>query len=283
MTTTTRPTLPSPYTEGPNESAEEQDAWVSAINNFITHLVICDLDCDTTAEQLFEPFTDRQHQPLLFYYACAALLQATRENTEAGEYVGLIAGLFARLKEEGLKRDGPNGYGAYGNAVVFPTLRSLLSDVPAPPGYKSDEVNFILVPDNDYVKDPDTHLTRLAEYAHAHQGLVRLWSLVGRLEADNTLCEPGPGAYSRLFHPASALLRALEDPLQRGVWETLWAALLRLEDDDLLSGGLWTTQDKEQTAFKDAARKIAEDETVPIEWRARFALREDAHRSRRLL
>ncbi|KAJ7050403.1 hypothetical protein C8F01DRAFT_1237824 [Mycena amicta] len=49
----------------------------------------------------------------------------------------------------------------------------------------------------------------------------------------------------------------------RGVWETLWAALLRLEEDDLPSG--------EQTAFTDAARKIAEDESVPMEWRARFA------------
>ncbi|KAJ7057261.1 hypothetical protein C8F01DRAFT_1086862, partial [Mycena amicta] len=46
------------------------------------------------------------------------------------------------------------------------------------------------------------------------------------------------GAYSLLFHPPSALLRALDDPLQRGVWETLWAALLRLEEDDLPSGGV---------------------------------------------
>jgi hypothetical protein len=119
------PLLPGPYAEGPNESAQEQDEWEAAITTFTTHLVIYKLSHDTTPAQLLALYDAPEHQPLLFYFACAKLLSATREFSEAGEHLGLVAGLFELLKAEGLRRDGPDGYGAFGNAIVFPTLRAL--------------------------------------------------------------------------------------------------------------------------------------------------------------
>jgi hypothetical protein len=59
--------------------------------------------------------------------------------------------------------------------------------------------------------------------------------------------------------------------INRGVWETLWAALLRC-DKGLVYG--WGSGDREWLdSFKDAARKIAGDERAPLHWRARFAVR----------
>ncbi|KAJ7445042.1 hypothetical protein FB451DRAFT_1568185 [Mycena latifolia] len=262
------PRLPAPYTEAPNESEEEQDAYEAAIGAFVTNLVIRKLSPNTTANQLFALFDAPEHQPLLFSFACSHLLRATREFSEAREHVALVAALFGLLKEEGLKRDGPNGEGAWGNAIVFPTLRALLSDIPAPPGYKYN--GSALVPEPAYVQG-DSFLADLAEYSRAHEGLLRLWALVARLEAD---CMLGgePGSMSLLFHQGPALLRALEDPVQRGVWETLWEAVLRCEEE--MAYGAWGLEDaREQLGpFKDAARTIAGDERVPLEWRARFAL-----------
>jgi hypothetical protein len=68
------------------------------------------------------------------------------------------------------------------------------------------------------------------------------------------------------------LLRALEHPVNRGVWETLWAAVLRCEEE--MAYGRWGSAEPEWLGeFKDAARKIAWDETVPLVWRGRFAVR----------
>jgi hypothetical protein len=68
------------------------------------------------------------------------------------------------------------------------------------------------------------------------------------------------------------LLQALEDPVNRGVWETLWAAVLRCDEE--MAYGQWGSDDPERLGeFKDAARKIAGDETVPLVWRGRFAVR----------
>ncbi|KAJ7090695.1 hypothetical protein C8R44DRAFT_891859 [Mycena epipterygia] len=261
------PTLPAPYTEAPNASEKEQDAWEAAISAFVTNLVIYKLSPGTTPAQLFALFDAPQNQPLLFYYACAHLLRATREFSDAAEHIALVAALFALLKEEGLRRDGPDGEGAFGNTIVFPTLRELASDIPAPPGYKYDGILFALVPEPSYVKDA-SFLADLAEYTRAHEGLLRLWALVGRLEAERVLGEPG--SMSLLFHQGPVLLRALEDPTQRAVWETLWAAVLRCEEEMVY--GAWGAGSEYLAPFKDAARTIAADDRAPLVWRGRFAI-----------
>ncbi|KAJ7184748.1 hypothetical protein C8R46DRAFT_1065051 [Mycena filopes] len=267
------PSLPAPYTEGPNASEQEQDAWDASISEFVTDLVLNKLSHETSAAELFADFDAPENQPLLFYYACSHLLRATREFSEAADHITRIAALFELLKDEGLKRDGPDGEGAFGHAIVFPKLRALLDDVPAPPGYQYDGVRFTLVSNPQYVKG-DSFLAELAEYARNHEGLLRLWTLVGRLEAEYTL--GAPGATSLLYHQAPVLLRALEDPLQRGVWETLWAAVLRCEED--MAFGRWgadagPTVEVWLGPFKEAARTIAGDERAPLEWRSRFAVR----------
>ncbi|KAJ7721246.1 hypothetical protein DFH07DRAFT_857970 [Mycena maculata] len=260
-------TLPDPYTEAPSASEKEQDAWEAAISAFVTNLVIYKLSPDTTPAQLFALFDAPQHQPLLFYYACAHLLRATREFSDAAEHIALVAALFGLLKEEGLRRDGSGGEGAFGNAIVFPTLRELVSDIPAPPGYTYDGTVFALAPEPSYVKDT-SFLTDLAEYTRAHEGLLRLWALVGRLEAERVLGEPG--SMSLLFHQGPVLLRALDDPMQRAVWETLWAAVLRCEEE--MAYGAWGAGSEYLASFKDAARIIAADDRAPFVWRGRFAV-----------
>ncbi|KAI0039386.1 hypothetical protein FA95DRAFT_1599853 [Auriscalpium vulgare] len=262
------PRLPAPYAEGANASGQEQDAWEAAINAFVTNVVLYKLSSETTAAQLFALFDAPEHQPTLFYYACADLLSATREYSDAGEHIALIAALFELLKEEGLRRDDADGFGAFGNAVVFPTLRRLVSDIPAPPGrYKLDTATYILVPDPEYV-EADSFLCDLAQYAREREGLLRLWSLIARLEADRILGDPG--SMSLLFHQGPVLLLALADPVQRGVWETLWAAVLRCEED--MTYGTWGAGSEWLGPFKDAARQIVRDERAPMESRARFAL-----------
>ncbi|KAJ7681560.1 hypothetical protein B0H17DRAFT_1333649 [Mycena rosella] len=257
--------LPAPYTE--SYATEKQETWEAAIDAFVTNLILYKLSHETTAAELFKLFDAPENQPLLFYYACADLLNATREFSDAAEHIALIAALFGLLKEEGLKRDGPAGGGSFGNTIVFPSLRALLSDIPAPPGYKYDGVQFMLVPDPEYVKD-ESLLCDLVEYGRAHEGRLRLWALVARLEADCILGEPG--LFSLLFHQAPVLLRALEDPAQRGVWQTLWVAVLSCDEE--MAYGAWGAGDERLGPFKDAARTIAEDERTPIEWRARFAV-----------
>ncbi|KAJ7689869.1 hypothetical protein B0H17DRAFT_1180116 [Mycena rosella] len=263
--------LPPPYKEAPNASEQEQDEWEAAINAFVTNLVIYKLSQGTTAAQLFLLFDAPEHQPLLFYYACANLLRATRELTSAAEHIALIAALFGLLKEEGLKRDGPNGENVFGNSVVFPVLRGLADDIPAPPGYSYNQVTFLLEQNPEYVKESDdVFLAALAQYGREREGLIRLWSLVGRLEAESFLGEPG--GMSLLYHQAPLLLSALEDPDQRGVWETLWAAVLRCDEE--MAYGEWGAGDTNGWLgpFKDAVRKIAEDERPSLEWRGRFAV-----------
>ncbi|KAJ7614733.1 hypothetical protein DFH06DRAFT_1240771, partial [Mycena polygramma] len=76
---------------------------------------------------------------------------------------------------------------------------------------------------------------------------------------------------SLLFHQPPLLLRALADPVQRGVWETLWAALGGGADAEDLNlpevvGSEWLAE------FTAAARIIARDEKTTLEWRGRFAL-----------
>jgi hypothetical protein len=76
--------------------------------------------------------------------------------------------------------------------------------------------------DPEYVQG-DSFQADLAEYARKHEGLLRLWSFVERLDAGGLLGaeKPGGGGFPLLFHQGHQLLRALEDPVNRGVWETL--------------------------------------------------------------
>jgi hypothetical protein len=58
------------------------------------------------------------------------------------------------------------------------------------------------------------------------------------------------------------------------VWETLWAAVLRCDEE--MAYGEWGAGAETREwlgPFKDAAREIAGDERAPLEWRGRFAVR----------
>ncbi|KAJ7152864.1 hypothetical protein C8R46DRAFT_1027137 [Mycena filopes] len=261
------PRLPPPFRLGPRATATDRSVWEAAIGKFVTNLVTNKLSPETCASRLFEVFCAPENDALLFYYACAHLLSATTRVAESGNHLGLIAELFRRLKQEGLRRDGPNGLCTFGNAIVFPALRALAGDIPAPPGHRYDRTRLIIVPDPAYVQR-STFPAELARYRRKQEGLIRLWGLVARLEADRILSEPG--AMTLLFHPAPALLRAVEDPVQRGVWETLWAAVLQCEEDmedwGAGVGAQWLGP------FKDALRAIVRDSRTPMEWRGRFSI-----------
>ncbi|KAF7348761.1 hypothetical protein MVEN_01395500 [Mycena venus] len=158
----------------PPELQDGLEPWEAILTNFVANLVICQLSLKTTAQQLLALFDTPENlripSPEVFYYcACAEMLSATREYSEAGEYIALIAGLFGLLKAEGLQRDDPNGEHAFMNTFVSPTLRQLAHYIPVPPGYKHDEVAFVLEWDPEYVKG-DSFQTDLAEYARKHEG-----------------------------------------------------------------------------------------------------------------
>ncbi|KAJ7774059.1 hypothetical protein B0H16DRAFT_1763726 [Mycena metata] len=221
-----KPTLN--YTFG---NTAKRSAWEASIGRYVFNLVAYKLSQETSASKLLDPFYVPDYDALLFYFACAHLLSATTKISEAGKHLGLtaelIAELFRRLKQEGLRRDGPNGLCTFGNNIVLPALRALIGDVPTPPGYRYDRTRLILVPDPEYGQR-SSFPHNLVRYRRK-QGLIRLWGLVARLESDHIVGEPG--SMSLLFHQAPMLLRALEDPVQRGVWETLWASVLQCEED----------------------------------------------------
>ncbi|KAJ6536113.1 hypothetical protein B0H19DRAFT_1270913 [Mycena capillaripes] len=256
-------------------ASEEWQAALDISRRWVPNLVHCELSREKTALQLFELFDVPEDLPnveLFYYYACADLLEATRDYAETGEHIALISELCGLLKAEGLKRDNPDGVLVWGNGIFFPMLRHLAADIPAPPGYAFDGAVFALEGDPGYVKG-DSYAADLAEYARKHEGQLRFWSLVGRLDADGLLGSPKPGlgVMPLLVHGASVLLRALEHPVNRGVWETLWAAVLRCEEE--MAYGQWGSDELERLqTFKNAARKIAGDEVAPLVWRGRFAL-----------
>ncbi|KAJ7701411.1 hypothetical protein B0H17DRAFT_1045304 [Mycena rosella] len=273
-----QPRLIAPY---PNGNAVKAKAWDAGIYTFVANLVI-DIE-ETTAAQLFALFDAPENDPALFYLACTHLLRATRQCCQVGEHVAIIAALFGLLKAEGLKRDDPDGEDTFELAYAYPTLRLLAeyvpplpnllharrtrrSDIPIPPGYKLIGGTSSLTLDPEYVKG-DSFMTELANYGREHEGMVRLWALVGRLEADRILGEPGVSTL--LFH--RDVLCGLEDPAQRGVWDTLWAAVLHCNEDIF---GKWGEPDFHGWLgpFKDALREIAGDDRAPLEWRGRFAL-----------
>ncbi|KAJ7862409.1 hypothetical protein B0H14DRAFT_2740596, partial [Mycena olivaceomarginata] len=202
--------------------------WEDELSNFVEkprHLSALGGD---TAQQLLALFDTPENLRIqgseMFYYcACAELLSATRLYSEAGEHIALIAGLFGLLKAEGLQRDDPedpDGTQTFMNVLVSPTVRQLADATAVPPGYKHNRGAFALEQDPEYVKG-DSFQADLAEYARKHEGQLRFWSLVGRLDADGLLGSdaPGVGAMPLLFHQGPQLLRALEDPASRDVWE----------------------------------------------------------------
>ncbi|KAJ6521079.1 hypothetical protein DFH09DRAFT_1193251 [Mycena vulgaris] len=260
----------------PPELEGGPEPWEAALSNFVENLVISQLSEETTAQQLLALFDTpenlRTRSPELFYYcaffyycACTELLSTTRQYNEAGEHIALIAGLFGLLKAEGLKRDDRTTRTAC-------RLRQLAHDIPVPPGYKHNEVASALERDPEYVKD-NSFQADLAEYARKHEGQLRFWSLVGRLDADGLLGAdaPGVGAMPLLLHQGPQLLCALEDPVNRGVWETLWAAVLHCDEE--MAYGQWGSHNPERLSkFKDAVWKIAGDARVSLLWRGRFAI-----------
>ncbi|KAF7311941.1 hypothetical protein MIND_00205500 [Mycena indigotica] len=278
----TSPRLPNPYTEGPDASEEEQDAWATGIDSFIQHLVANKINHQTTATQVFldSGFNEPQHQDLLYYYSCAGLLTATRENSQAGPYILIIAEFFKLLKEEGLKRDKtPSAHRSWGNAVVFPTLRGIADDIPVPPGFKYDPLAFSVGPDAEYVRNDDTYLSDIASYTQEQEGMIRFWSLVGHLEALHVFVDgSSAGAMTLLYHSGPSLIRALETPALRATWETVWAAVPMLQPGNgQFPNGTWNGDADERSvqwraAFLDAANTIALDERAPMEWRGRFAI-----------
>ncbi|KAJ7676372.1 hypothetical protein B0H17DRAFT_1139940 [Mycena rosella] len=258
------PRLCAPYPRGANEAVEEK-AWNATIHAFVNNLVIHKLSQDTTAAQLFVLFDAPENDCLLFYVACTHLLRATRQFREAAEHIALIATLLGLLKDEGIRRDSPDGEDAFEFSFAGDILRELGGETPpVPPGYTYNEITFRLDADPGYIKD-DSFLTELARYGREQEGMVRLWSLAGRLEADRIL--GSPGGMSLLLN--GGFQDAFEDPRQCRVWETLWAALLRCGEDKTF--GDW---DPETTrCYMEIARKIARDKRASWEWRGRFAVR----------
>jgi hypothetical protein len=109
-------------------ASEEWEAALNISRKWVPNLVHCELSHEKTAQQLFESFDVPEHLQnleLFYYYACADLLIATREYSEAGEHIALIAELCGLLKAEGLKRDDPEGVFVWGNSIFFPILRQL--------------------------------------------------------------------------------------------------------------------------------------------------------------
>lgn len=93
-------------------SEEVKEEWEAALNirrRWAANIVRCELSREKIALQLFELFDAPEDLPnteLFYYYACAELLEATREYSEAGEHIALIAGLFGLLKAEGRDSNG---------------------------------------------------------------------------------------------------------------------------------------------------------------------------------
>ncbi|KAJ7642580.1 hypothetical protein DFH06DRAFT_1137134 [Mycena polygramma] len=258
------------------------ETWDVTLANFIDNLFIHELSKGRTAQQLLALFDTPENlgvdSPEFFYYhACDELLSATREHSEAGAHISLLAELFALLRTEGFKRDpdqnDSDAVFTMMTIVIGPTLRELGDDIPVPPGYMSNE-QLTLEEDPEYVQS-DSFQADLAEYARKHEGQLRFWSLVGRLDAHGLFGTGarGLGIWPLLFHQGRDLLPGLENPVNRGVWETLWAAVLHCEEG--MGHGQWGSQPnsvERLAGFKDAARTIAVDDRVPLLWRGRFAL-----------
>jgi hypothetical protein len=122
--------MSTPDLQIPPELKDGPESWEVALASFVENLVICQLSQETTAQQLLALFDTPENlripSPEVFYYcACAELLSATREYSEAGEHIALIAGLFGLLEAEGLKRDDTYGVHAFMNGFISPTLRQL--------------------------------------------------------------------------------------------------------------------------------------------------------------
>ncbi|KAJ6528282.1 hypothetical protein DFH09DRAFT_1094542 [Mycena vulgaris] len=123
----------------------------------------------------------------------------------------------------------------------------------------------------------------LSQARGARRARRRALLVVARLEADHILGPPG--TFSLLYHQAPMLLCALEEPTQRHVWATLWEAVLRCDEE--MAYGKWGKEHDPQERhwfheFKDAARKIAEDESTPVLWRGRFAASNDWMNTQRI-
>ncbi|KAJ7642581.1 hypothetical protein DFH06DRAFT_1213925 [Mycena polygramma] len=270
----------------PSESdLQEVESWKATLATFVNDLFIHELPQGRTAHQLLALFDTPEslgvdHPQFFYYHACDKLLSATRRHSEAGEHIAVIAELFGLLRVEGVRRDpeedDSEAVFTMMTVVVGPTLRGFghTSDIPVPPGYKL-KAPFSLEQDPEHVKS-DSFQVELAEYARKHEGQLRFWSLVGRLEADGLfgIGPGGAGGWSLMLHQGRELLYALENPVNHGVWETLWAAVLHCDEE--MAYGDWgnSEYDVEWLAeFKDAARKIAGDDRAPLLWRARFAVR----------
>ncbi|KAJ7642582.1 hypothetical protein DFH06DRAFT_1477357 [Mycena polygramma] len=254
----------------------EQQPWEAALTTFVENLFMYQLPQSPTAQRLFESFDTPENlrvgSPASFYHrACAELLDDTREYMEAGGQIKVIAELFGLLRAEGLKRDLGDDESTLTTDFVGPKLRALAHDIPVPPGYKHNELAFTLEPDPAYVTG-DSFQTELWQYGRKHQGQLRFWSLVGCLDADGFLgTAPGDGRWALEFHQGPWLLDALEHPANRGVWETLWAAVLRC-GEGMVAWGSGNEDVQRLAEFKDAARTVAQDERVGLLWRGRFAM-----------
>ncbi|KAJ7068729.1 hypothetical protein C8F01DRAFT_1119126 [Mycena amicta] len=263
-------------------SLESAPRWMLSYSTTITNIFLHHLGHETTPQQLLALFDapetlDMSPGPTagFYYYACAFLIEKTQSCVEAGEHIVLIAGLFGLLKAEGLRRDNEYGLSAMLSTVVGPTIRQLGHDVPVPPGYRPDDFAFKLVQDPEYEKG-DSFPADLVEYTRQHEGQLRFWALVGRLDADGHIgAARGAGTMVLLLHQGEELLYGVEDEVNRDKWDTLWAGVLHCETE--MSLGQWGSNSPERLAdFKEAARKIAGDERVSLLWRGRFMIMLDA-------
>ncbi|KAJ7607104.1 hypothetical protein DFH06DRAFT_1309620 [Mycena polygramma] len=269
------PDLPPQLQDGPT-------SWKSTLAAFVNDLFVHELPHGRTAHQLLALFDTPENlrvdsPEFFYYYACDNLLCATRRHREAGGHIALIAELFGLLRAEGFKRDpdqdDSDAVFTMMTIIIGPTLREFGHDKPVAPGYRYNDL-FALERDPEYVPGVSFQAD-LAEYARKYEGQIRFWSLVGRLEADGLFGTDlrGVGTWPLLCHQKLSLLAALEDPMKRGTWETLWAAVLQCDEE--MAYGDWGNSEyyvERLAGFKDAARKIAGDDRAPLLWRARFAL-----------
>ncbi|KAF7299824.1 hypothetical protein HMN09_00989100 [Mycena chlorophos] len=271
--------LPSPRLPRPLSRPGTDEAyinWRDAIHRVVKYFVARGLSGETTARQLFlhARFDAPEHEDEVYTYAASCLFDLLFELQETGYFVPLLADLFEVLTGEATNRQsassGEKSPWWAPQGVIYTTIKAKAFDPPLPPGYEEARMSLIPVPDPSYVKSDATLVSEFATYGRQHESNLHFWALLRRLAASGVydpmdLCR-GPAA--------GYLLDVLEMPTLRAVWETDWAAfslpqpgkepLASPKDDEVAAN--------RRNLFLRAARKLAADRRVPMEWRGRFAL-----------
>nr|GAT57203.1 predicted protein [Mycena chlorophos] len=268
------PRLPRPFSRPGTDEAYIK--WRDAIYRAVEYLVARGLSGETTARQLFlqARFDAPEHEGEVYTYAASCLFDLLFEWEDTGDFVPLLADLFKELTSEATNRQsassGEKSPWWAPQEVICTTIKAKACAPPLPPGYEEARMSLIPVPDPSYVKSDATLVSEFATYGHRHESNLHFWALLRRLAASGfydpmDLCR-GPAA--------GYLLDVLEMPTLRALWETDWAAfsLPQSEKEPLASPKDDEVAANRRKLFLRAARKLAADRRVPMEWRGRFAL-----------